>query len=204
MSKTIYTIGYTGFSIESFIHVLKKYSINVVIDVRSSPYSERYPQYNKPSIEKILIDNRIYYRNYKKEFGARQEDKKFTSEEGYLDFELFSQSAQFKEGISKIVNSVNQGYNIVFLCAEKKPVMCHRTILVARAFYEIGYDVIHIMPNNQIMTQKQIEDELLTMFFPERNQLNLFSSSIESEDKYISYAYKLQNKAIGYHPEDNL
>jgi len=40
MINTIYTIGYSGFVIDDFIQILKKYKISVVIDVRSNPYSQ--------------------------------------------------------------------------------------------------------------------------------------------------------------------
>lgn len=38
----IYTIGYSGFDIESFISTLKKYNINSLIDVRSNLHSMIY------------------------------------------------------------------------------------------------------------------------------------------------------------------
>ena len=128
MNNIIYTIGYTGFSAYEFINVLRDREINVVIDVRSTPYSERYPDYNKENLERVLKSNQIYYRNYIKEFGARQDNRNFYSSEGYLDFEVFSKSEQFLSGVEKIENSVAKGYKIVLLCAEKKPIQCHRTI----------------------------------------------------------------------------
>lgn len=201
MDNTIYTIGYTGFTIDGFIETLKLHQINVVIDVRSSPYSERYPDYNKNAIEPKLKENGIYYRNYVSEFGARQENVNFYSEEGCLDFALFAQSEQFLSGVEKIKNSVSKGYNIVLLCAEKEPIQCHRTILVARVFSDLGYKIIHLMPDNQTKTQKQIEQELLNKYFPNRGQMTLFSTSVMSDEKCLVEAYKIQNKKIGYRLE---
>ena len=198
MENTIYTIGYTGFAIEDFIDTLKSHNINVVIDVRSSPYSERYPDYNKNAIEPKLKENGIYYRNYISEFGARQDNVKFYSDEGCLDFVLFAQSEQFLSGVEKIKNSVTKGYNIVLLCAEKEPIQCHRTILVARAFSDLGYNIVHLMPGNQTKTQKQIEQELLNKYFPNRGQMTLFTSSVMSDEECLVEAYKIQNKKIGY------
>ena len=40
---------------------LQKKNIKAVIDVRSSPYSSRYSQYNRPIIEDTLKKNNIYY-----------------------------------------------------------------------------------------------------------------------------------------------
>lgn len=198
MKKIIYTIGYTGFSVDEFVELLKQKRINVVIDVRSTPYSERYSEYNKDNIEKVLKENSIYYRNYISEFGARQESPEFYTSDGYLDFELFSKSKQFHVGVNKICNSIDKGYNIVILCAEKNPIQCHRTILVARAFSDLGYDIIHLMPNNQTMTQKQVESELLNKYFPNRGQISIFSNCNMTDEECLREAYKIQNQKIGY------
>ena len=52
--NTVYTIGYSGFEIKDFIQILKKNKISVVIDVRSSPYSQYYSDYNKKNLEARL------------------------------------------------------------------------------------------------------------------------------------------------------
>lgn len=201
MRKYIFTIGYSGFAISDFIKSLKQYNVNVVIDVRSYAYSDRYPDYNKINIETTLKANQIYYRNYVNEFGARQDNISFYNKDGYLDFEKFSKSEQFQFGIIKISNSVEQGYRIALMCAEKNPIQCHRTILVARAFHDKGFEVIHILPGGKYITQNQIEEELLSTYFPQRNQLSFFSTESMTEKECIREAYKLQNKKIGYRKE---
>lgn len=203
MEKTIFTIGYTGFALADFIQELKKHNINVVIDVRSSAYSERYPDYNKPSIESTLHKVGIYYKNYVREFGARQENRAFYSPEGYLDFDVFSRSQQFQDGVNKMVNSTDKGYRVAFMCAEKEPIQCHRAILVARAFDKLGFSVIHLMPNGVSKHQKEIEEELLKKYFPNRGQLSLFESST-SDEEYLNAAYRKQNEQIGYHLEEEI
>ena len=210
MNNTVYTIGYTGFTIEEFLKTLKDNDINVVIDVRSSPYSERYPDYNKESLSFILKAENIYYRNYASEFGARQDNRSFYSSEGYLDFDLFAKSEQFLSGVKKMKNSIAQGYKIVFLCAEKKPVQCHRAILVARAFHNLGYKVIHFLPENKTATHDDIEDELLLMHCKDADQISIDSlfSNINIEEtmnkkEYLKTAYRAQNKKIAYRIEED-
>lgn len=202
MKETIYTIGYTGFSLDEFVQELKSKGINVVIDVRSSPYSERYADYNRDNLESVLVANKIYYRNYIKEFGARQDDRSFYSKEGHLDFEVFAKSEQFLSGVEKIKNSVAKGFNVVFLCAEKEPVQCHRTILVARAFHELGYNVVHLKPNNVAINHSEIETQLLNMYFPRRYQIDMFSTNVKTDEEYLIDAYRMQNKKIGYKIEE--
>ena len=202
MKETIYTIGYTGFSLDEFVQKLKSVGISVVIDVRSSPYSERYADYNRDNLESMLVSNKIYYRNYVKEFGARQENRSFYSEEGYLDFEVFAKSEQFLSGVEKIKNSVAKGYKVAFLCAEKEPVQCHRTILVARAFHKLGYDVVHLKPNNVSLNHCEIETQLLNMYFPNRYQQDIFSTNVKTDEEYLLDAYRMQNRKIGYRIEE--
>lgn len=202
MEKTFFTIGYAGFLLDDFIKELKKYNIDVVIDVRSFPYSERYPDYNKPAIESALKNVGIYYKNYANEFGARQKNRAFYSSNGYLDFDVFSKSEQFQNGVEKMINSTKKGYTIVFMCAEKEPIQCHRTILVAREFDKLGFSVIHLMPNGITKDQRKIDEELLEKHFPNINQINMFEYQM-SDEEYLDAAYKKQNEQIGYHLEEN-
>lgn len=201
MEKVLYTIGYSGFSVDEFIEILQKNRINVVIDVRSLPHSERYPDYNKSNIERVLRQNCIYYRNYALEFGARQDNKAFYSSDGYMDFDAFSNSDQFLNGVAKMIKSAEQGYKIVFMCAEKEPIQCHRAILVARAFDKLGFSIIHLMPNGKTKNQREIDEELLKKYYPDINQITLYGDQM-SDEEYLDAAYKKQNELIGYRMEE--
>ena len=197
----LFTIGYSAFMIEDFIAVLKRYGINVVIDVRSQPYSSKYSYYNKDNIEVTLKGKGIYYRNYSKEFGARQTDLRYFSPEGYLDFELFSESQDFMHGFDKLKDSLAQGYTIALMCAEKNPATCHRSIIVSRAFYNKGYKVSHILAGGDIEGQNDIELQLLEKYFPDRQQLTLLGE--QEQDLLVHSAYKKRNAEIGYRIEGN-
>lgn len=197
MFNTIYTIGYTGFKIEEFINLLKQHKIGLLIDVRSTPYSQFYSNYNKEPLSKTLNLQQILYRNYVEEFGARQTNPIYYPN-GYLDFELFSKSEKFLEGLNKIKIALDKGYNIALMCSEKNPLDCHRTHLVSKALYERGYNIVHLMPNNETCTQLDIENKLLDKYFPDRIQQSLFGDEL-SDEKMLQNAYALHNKEIGYH-----
>lgn len=209
MAKGLFTIGYSGFpDVDDFIKTLKEYGIQVLIDVRSIPVASAYLEcYNKDRLSRILKDNGIYYLNYAKQFGARQENPafytRFSNEnekpEYRLDFEIFSKSDQFLDGVKRVEQSKAM---IVFMCAEKNPSECHRTILVSRAFSDRGHKIIHIEPKGVTLTQKDIEKELINKFFPDRGQLSLFSSDNKTEAEYVSESYRLRNKEIGFRLED--
>lgn len=201
MIDTIYSIGYSGFSINDFMDTLQSNQISLLVDVRSQPYSQYFPDYNKSNLEKTLMISGIHYRNYAKEFGARQEDRKYYSNNGYLDFEMFAKSPLFLHGYEKLINSMKQNYRFVLMCAEKDPFNCHRAILVSRAFHDAGYKVVHFLPNNTWTTQNEIEFRLLAKYFPKRNQLTLFGETLDEGD-YLQQAYKRRNAEIGYSIEE--
>jgi uncharacterized protein (DUF488 family) len=196
MIKTVYTIGYSGFKINDFIEELHKHGINLVVDVRSKPYSQFFSEYNKEKLEAFLKGEKIYYRNFADEFGARQTNNSYFTH-GYMDYELFSQSNSFLNGFDKIVKALEMGYKPVLMCAEKDPFNCHRAILVSRAFSLNGYNIEHLLPNNETITQSIIERRLLDWYFPQRNQLSLVDE-VKSDDELIIEAYKKRNQDIGY------
>ncbi len=200
MDQVIYSIGYAGFPIEEFVKVLIDRKISALIDVRSCPFSQHFADYNKDTLKETLKKSHIRYRNYAAEFGARQEDLSYYTPEGYLDFDKFSKSEPFLSGVKKLCDGMEQHYTFALMCAEIAPVTCHRTILVSRAFAQRGYEVIHLLPQGRILTQKDIETQLLDLYFPYRAQLSLFGEG-ESEEELLEQAYKKQNAKIGYHME---
>lgn len=208
MNNTVYTIGYSGFpDISDFLKALS--SIHsaekglVLIDVRSSPFSGYYEQYNKDKLEDTLRKAGIYYRNYASAFGARQTGREYYTEgeDAYLDFEKYTKSNSFIDGFNKMIKSLEAGYTPVFMCAEKDPINCHRAIMVTRAFSEKGYKVFHIMPDST-KTQKELEEELLEKYFKKakafQGQMGLFDDSFPR----INDAYRKQNEKIGYRWKD--
>ena len=88
------------------------------------------------------------------------------------------------------------------MCTEKDPIECHRAILVTNAFYKEGFTIEHILPDNTIQTQQEVNKRLLDMYYPMRNQLSLFESENLTDEQYIAEAYKKQNEKIGYYIEE--
>lgn len=188
----IYTIGYTAFpNKEDFLAVLKQYNISCLVDVRSYPVaSQFYEFYSKNTLENYLKENKIIYRNYAKEFGARQENRKYYTQ-GCLDFKKFTNSDEFNEGVEKIKKGLDLNYSFVLMCAEKDPMTCHRTIMISRALYLKGFSVKHILADKSIETQIDIDNRLLKHY-------NMQPSFLQSIDEQIEEAYRLKNIEIGY------
>lgn len=199
-TNTIYTIGYSGFTMDTFLERLCSCGVNVLVDVRSSPYSAYRPEFNKEPLSQKLKQNRIIYRHYGIEFGARREETELYSEDGRVDFEKTMHSEAFLRGIERVLSGIGLGYTFALMCAEKEPVSCHRGILVSRVFKEHGCNVIHLLPGDREMSHETLEEQLLNIHFPNRGQMSMFDAADDKE--LLQLAYQKQNEVIGYRREN--
>lgn len=199
---TIYTIGHSTQSQESFINLLKKYNITCVVDVRSTPYSQYAVQFNENEIKAALESAGIVYIYMGKEFGARREDAELYDSDNKLNFKKTAQCYEFLSGIERIRKGAQKGYNIAFMCTEKDPIDCHRCILLGREFNALDdFTVENILISGDLVSQDDIAIKLLEMYFPDRNQINILEymyNKIKTEDEYISEAYEKRAKEIAY------
>ena len=199
--NTIYTIGHSTHKTDYFIKLLKKYDINLVLDVRSSPYSKYAPQFNRELIEEKLENNGVNYNFVGSTFGARQKDLNLYSEDGILDFCKVKESEKFKFCVNKVIDNVNCA-NIVLMCSEKEPVDCHRSILISEVFSKRNINIKHILANGEIETQTHLENRLLALYeFPAKSQktLNFFDRNKDINPiNNLQKAYEKRNKDIGY------
>lgn len=192
----LYTIGHSTFPKEHLLKLLKKYEIDYLLDVRSTPFSKYTPQYNSDILKSYLLDEGINYAAMGKYFGARQENPAFYPN-GYLDFELFRASSMFVQGFENVKKGLID-HNIALMCTEKDPIDCHRAIMVARGFELNGVEVRHILNDATILTQEELNQMLLDRYFPDRGQLSLFQEQNKTDEEYLVEAYALRNKEIGY------
>jgi uncharacterized protein (DUF488 family) len=187
----IYTIGSSIHTIDEFISLLNKYRINAVVDVRSVPYSQHTPQYNKETLVDVLNNNSIYYFDFSKEFGAKRKEKcVYTNNR--VDFHKVLQLPDFLNGINRINAGILKGYNITLLCTEKNPLDCHRFSLVSKALVDtLNVSVEHILFDGEIVNQSTLERRLLNNFGLENDLFNDYKTQLE-------YAYQKLSGKVAY------
>ena len=204
---TIYSVGHSNHEIQTLLSLLQQHHVDLILDVRSSPYSKRYPQYNQRELQSSLAEQRIAYEHFGTWFGARQTDEDFYSPAGWLNYKWFTASPIFKEGIRQMDLQLVKGKTPALLCAEKNPFDCHRAIMVARALSLEGYEIRHILADGSIQTQAELDLRLLDKYFPKRDEVSIFDL-IDGEtdfDQMLEDAYLLRNEAIAWrleNPED--
>jgi uncharacterized protein (DUF488 family) len=194
MNQNIYTIGYSGYALPEFISELKARQITALIDVRSLPFSRRYPDFNKETLAITLRENGIIYRSYAKEFGARRTERELYTD-GKVDFAKVAASENFKSGVEKIIAGADLGYVFALMCAERDPAFCHRAVLVSRAFSERGFEVSHILRGAVEMPQIEFERRLVDFYFHESEQVSFSAQEITAQQKLCA-AYERRGGEI--------
>ena len=199
----IYTLGHSNYPFDKFIEILKKYDINCVVDIRSTPYSKYNTQYNKEFLHETLKNLGYTYIYMADEFGAKRKTKVSYNDEGYADFDKVILEEDFKKGIERLKVGCAKNYKIVLLGAMQEPIRCPRAILLGRELIKEGFNVKHIMHEGDLKTQDELEEQLLEKYFEERNQLTMDSllGNAMSREDMIKESYKLANKEIGYRIE---
>ena len=188
--NTVFTIGHSTHPIDVFTGLLKDHAISAVADVRSSPYSSFNPQYNQPDLKAALKVAGIHYVFLGAELGARSDDPTCYVD-GKVQFDRLAETDLFRHGIERIATGAEK-HRIALMCAEKDPVECHRTILVARQLKAAEISVTHILASGETETHDALEDRMIAMFEMENG--DLFLSPEEIKEK----AYRLQGDAIAY------
>ena len=174
IKEAIYTIGHSSHPIDMFIRLLTNYNIEVLVDVRSNPYSKYSPQFDMKNIKKAIKSSRIKYLYLGKELGGKPKGKDFYDLNGNINYSLIADSQLFHEGISRLEKGLKK-YRVAIMCSEENPAICHRWLLVGRALVAKGINVNHIRGNGDMETQDQLETHNENEgFIPKQSQLSLF------------------------------
>lgn len=190
----VFTIGHSNLEIGRFVALLKQHGIQAIADVRSSPYSQYNPQFNRELLQKSLQEHGIAYVFLGQELGARRSERECYLE-GRADYGLISQTPAFKRGIERVTQGAAR-MRVALMCAEKDPIDCHRCILVTPHLRQQGLQVLHILSDGSLEDHLQTEKRLLQAFALENKEL------FRSQDEIVADAYKKQGEKVAYHEED--
>ena len=115
----------------------------LLADVRSTPYSRFNPQFRRDALAASLSQNGIEYLFLGEELGARSKDRA-CYEQGRVSYRKLADTELFRQGIERLLVAAKT-HTTAIMCAEKDPLDCHRTILVARALQARGESIAHIL-----------------------------------------------------------
>ena len=152
---TVWTVGHSKHEINDFIEILCKHKIQVVVDVRTSPFSKMAPQFNKDQLSAALAASDIDLMHMGAALGGRPTQEEFYDVKGHVFYDMMSETEEFKSGILRLVKGMER-FRVAVMCSEGSPDKCHRTLLVGRVLQQMGHKVVNILPDGTCEEQDDL------------------------------------------------
>jgi uncharacterized protein (DUF488 family) len=172
----LFSIGHSNHALATFLELLRQHQIEVLVDLRSHPYSSYAPYFDLSSIKEAVASVGIKYIFMGKELGGRPDGEEFYDVEGHVLYWRVAESPLFLEGIGRLESGIVK-FRVALMCSEENPSACHRRLLVGRVLASRGIQLEHIRGNGKVQTEGELqteEERLLTngqiAFFEERPQ----------------------------------
>jgi uncharacterized protein (DUF488 family) len=159
----VYTIGHSNVAVEKLVQLLQKYRIEVLVDVRSVPYSRYASQFNRENLPQRLREFAIEYVYDGKHLGGLPEDPTRFKSNGTtddreqsprLDYDKVSEQDDFQRAIVSLIE-IARIRRTAIMCSEENPEGCHRYHLLGRSLIKMGAAVWHIRGNGS--RERQVE-----------------------------------------------
>jgi uncharacterized protein (DUF488 family) len=153
--QRVYSIGHSNHALEEFLALLGRHAIEVLVDVRSQPYSRFAPHFNQEELRRAVEASGVRYLFLGRELGGRPPAAAFYDAEGYVLYDRVAQAPFFKQGIDQVVK-LSAGQRAALLCSEEDPTVCHRFLLVGRVLNGLGVEVQHIRGDGRVQSDAEL------------------------------------------------
>ncbi len=176
----------------AFISLLHKHGVHEVVDVRSSPYSRYTPHFNFDVISGTLEQKGISYTFRGGELGGRPADQSCYDADGRVLYDRIADTDLFDSSIGSLIRSADE-HRVTLICAEKEPLDCHRTLLIAPALAERGVDVEHILADGSLESHDTAMNRLMGSF-----KLPPHGDMFRSRNEVVADALSRQAKKVAH------
>jgi len=132
----VFSIGHSNRTLEEFLGILRKYGIELVVDVRRFPTS-KWEWFKKESLQEVLNSRNIRYEYLGDLLGGFRKG-------GY---ERHMKTEEFKSGLDR-VKEFAKNCRVAIMCSERIVFKCHR-LFISRALQRRGVQIIHIVDSER-------------------------------------------------------
>jgi uncharacterized protein (DUF488 family) len=153
------TIGHSNLPADGFLTLIQNAGVTAIADVRSVPFSRRFPWFSGPQLATRLQGADIAYLPFGDVLGGRPRDPALYCD-GVADYEKMAATPQFRAGLDRLGEAMGRS-RVCLMCAEREPLDCHRCLLVARALAERGLTLGHILVDGTMEPHAATEERLL-------------------------------------------
>ena len=130
-----------------------------------------------------------------RELGGRPGDRGCYDDEGRVLYGRVAATEPFRRGLERVVDGAAR-FRIALMCAEKEPLHCHRTLLVAHELDKRGVGVAHIHDDGRLESHGGAMDRLIELtglrpdgdlFRPAEARAELIAEAMERQARRAAY-----------------
>jgi uncharacterized protein (DUF488 family) len=203
----LFSIGHSNHELAGLVELLRNVGVTAVADVRSQPFSQRLPHFNRPDLAHGLDEYGIAYAFLGEQLGGRPRALSLYDNEGRVSYERVRATVAFQQGIDLLCAALDT-YAVAMLCSEEDPADCHRALMIAPALVERGISPVHLRADGSAETTAEFEERLLAETKVGVGILDgLFAATLSAEDRQrlLAEAYRVQarRKAFRLRPGDS-
>jgi uncharacterized protein (DUF488 family) len=154
----VYTVGHSSHPFEIFAKLLCDNGVEVLVDVRSAPYSKFAPQFDREVLPRALNAAGMKYLFLGGELGGRPKNQAYYDAEGHAVYSRMTTDPAFVAGIERLERGMAE-YRLALMCGEEDPAHCHRRLLVARILMERGHEVLHIRGDGRVDSDEDVASQ---------------------------------------------
>jgi uncharacterized protein (DUF488 family) len=196
----LFSIGHSSHDIASFVGLLHRAGVTALADVRSLPFSQRWPQFNRPDLEQALRSEEIAYVFLGSWLGGRPLDLDLYDATGRVDYEKVRRTAAFREGLEQLLAG-RESFTVAMMCSEADPLDCHRGLMITPALMERGVAPLHLRRNGTVETTAEMEDRLLAETGVGKGIIDgLFAAQVTEDERgqLLAEAYRVMARRKAY------
>jgi uncharacterized protein (DUF488 family) len=133
----VFTAGHGEQSFDDFAHMLSPYGIETIVDVRTLPYTEYAPWFNRDRLEHLTRRRGWEYLWLGGSLGSLTMD-------GRVDYIARERELRYREGISELLTLAHER-RVCLLSSQPDPESSHRHQLIAQTLLRHDVEVRHIL-----------------------------------------------------------
>jgi len=183
------TVGHSNSPADRFVTLLQGAGVTAIVDVRSVPFSRRFPWFSQQRLAERLASEGISYSPMGDALGGRPREPALYCD-GVADYAAIAATPAFAAGLDRVAAEARR-HRVCLMCAEREPLDCHRCLLVGRALAARGLAIGHLLIDATIEPHTATEDRLLAL--AAKGPADLFDDRAASLD----HAYHRRVRAVG-------
>jgi hypothetical protein len=205
--RRLFSIGHSNLEGLDFLALLQRAGITVVADVRSSPFSQRYPQFNRSELERALRAQGMAYVFLGGLLGGRPPDRSLYDSDGRVNYERVRETSFFRRGLDRLIRGLER-FTIAMMCSEQDPLDCHRGLMITPALAEHGIAPEHLHRDGSVESTAEMERRLLVVTGIGQGEIDgLFATQLSDDERQdlLAEAYRemARRKAFRLRPEED-